>query len=242
MTPSAPLGATGGRSDRVKCPTCNRPFADAIALARHAQRTVPCAGTSKTRVGEPCDTCVTRPKTVCRFHGGAAPQVRAAVESRRSSQRAERAVAEFALARDIEPQRALLEALHRWAGVVAYLGGVIGDFTSDDDLKQLSRGSEQFERPAVWVELYNTGLREMAKVAKACLDAGIDERRIALAEEHGRTLDGVLRRVLTAVFSGLAALGLRADVLEEFQREQLPAIVRAAVMAIVYDRPEGLAS
>ena len=175
----------------------------------------------------------------CKLHGGSMPNHLKAAQR----VRAERSVAEFALARDVEPHQALLEALHRWAGVVASLGGVIGDFESDDDLKQLSRGSEQFERPAVWVEMYNTGLREMAKVAKACVDAGIDERRIALAEEHGRTLDSVLRRVLDGVFSGLAAAGLRFDVLETFRAEQLPGIVRAAVMAIAYPgRPEGLAS
>lgn len=155
--------------------------------------------------------------------------------------KAARAVAEFALATDIEPSVALLDSLARWNGMALYVAQMIAEFESDEALKQLSIGAEKFERPSVWVELYRDALKERAKVAKACLDAGIDERRTRLAEHHGRTLDGVLRRVLDGVFAGLAAGGHRADALESFQREQLPGIVRAAVMAIAYtERPEAV--
>jgi hypothetical protein len=237
---TAPHGENGAAGDRVKCPTCNRPFRDSAALARHRDRTVPCAGTSKTRPGEPCDTCLTPPKTVCRFHGGKAPQVQAAVERRRQEQRAAKNVAAFALPADVEPSVALLDSLYRWYGMATYLAGVIAEFDSDADLKQLSVGSERYERPSVWVELYREAVKEQAKVAKACLDAGIDERRMRLTEQHGRVLDGVIRKVVEGIFAGLAGAGMRADVLESFRTESLPAIVRGAVMAIAYSDPDAL--
>ncbi len=237
---SEPQGDGAGHQDPVKCPTCKRPFRDAAALARHRERTVPCAGSSKTRAGEPCDTCLTPPKTVCRFHGGKAPQVEAAVERRREEQRATRTVAAFALPADVEPSVALLDSLYRWYGMSTYLAGVIAELESDEGLKQLSVGAERYERPSVWVDLYRDALKEQSKVAKACLDAGIDERRMRLTEAHGRVLDGVIRKVVEGIFAGLAAAGMRADTLEAFRTEQLPAIVRGAVMAIAYSDPDAL--
>lgn len=203
-----------------------------------------CSAKSKTS-GQQCRKLVTPPATVCRIHGGGSPQVRAAVARKRQHEQAERSVAEFALSRDVEPHQALLEALHRWAGMVSYLGSVIGEFESASDLKQLSQGSEQFERPAVWVEMYNHALREMAKVAKACVDAGIDERRIRLAEEHGRALDSVLRGVLGDVFDLLGRMlaelvgTVAAEMLAGVMRDDVPAIVRRR-LAQLFDPPDEL--
>jgi hypothetical protein len=230
---TAPHGDNGAGDDRVKCPTCNRPFRDAAALSRHRERTVPCAGTSKTRPGEPCDTCLTPPKTVCRFHGGKAPQVQAAVERRRQEQRAARNVAAFALPADVEPSVALLDSLYRWYGMATYLAGVIAEFETDDALKQLSVGSERYERPSVWVELYREAVKEQAKVAKACLDAGIDERRMRFTERQGQALDAVIRAVIAGILTWAASAGMNQAELQRFEQEELPRIVRAAVMKLL---------
>jgi hypothetical protein len=172
----------------------------------------------------------------CKLHGGAmANHTKAA-----NRVRAERSVAKFALPADVEPSVALLDSLYRWYGMATYLAGVIAEFENDDALKQLSVGSERYERPSVWVELYREAVKEQAKVAKACLDAGIDERRMRLTEQHGRVLDGVIRKVVDGIFAGLAGAGLRVDALESFRAESLPAIVRGAVMAIAYPDTDAL--
>jgi hypothetical protein len=223
----------------VKCPHCNRSMRDEAALARHAERTQPCAGTSKTaRPGEPCDTCVAKPATVCRFHGAGAPQVKAAVERRRQEDRARSLVAKFALPTEIHYGQALMENLWRWTGMVNYLAGKIGEFENDDELKQLSIGAgrEKFERPAVWVEMYQTALREQRVSAKACADVGIDERLTQMVERQGQALNAVIRALAAGIFAGLAARGMDGEELRRFEAEQLPQVVRAAVMTI---RPPG---
>ncbi len=172
----------------------------------------------------------------CKLHGGRTPNHSTAA----NRVKAERAVAKFALPTDVEPSAALLDSLYRWFGMTTFLAQMIGEFESDSELKQLSVGAEKYERPSVWVDLYRDALKEQSKVAKACLDAGIDERRMRLTEQHGRVLDGVIRKVVDGVFAGLAGAGMRADALQAFRSEQLPAIVRAAVMAIAYADPDAL--
>ncbi|HWI05222.1 MAG TPA: hypothetical protein VNT52_15540 [Acidimicrobiales bacterium] len=119
------------------------------------------------------------------------------------------------------------------ARMVGRLAGVIAEMESYEDLKQLSMGSERFERPAVWVEMYDTALKEQARVAKACVDAGIDERRTRVIERHGKELDGVLRKVLDAMMRGLTARGMPADELAEFWRAEVPGIVRGALVGLL---------
>lgn len=179
----------------------------------------------------------------CKLHLGSTRNHAKAAQAVKARQ----AVAAFALPREIEPHQALLDALYRWAGMVTYLAGVIAEFDSDDELKQLSIGAgrEKFERPAVWVDMYGAALKEQARVAKACVDAGIDERRIRLAEEHGRALDAVLRGVLGDVFAVLGRVlaaelgGMAAAILERIMRDEVPAIVRRRVMALAAASSDG---
>ncbi len=166
----------------------------------------------------------------CKLHGGGTPS------HAKAAQRVigERLVAKFALPQEIHYGQALLENLWRWTGMVTYLGSKIAEFDSDEELKQLSIGAgrERFERPAVWVEMYQTALREQRVSAKACADVGIDERLTQMVERHGQALDAVIRAMAAGIFAGLAARGMDADELRRFESEDLPAIVRAAVMTI----------
>ncbi len=223
-----PLDAGAGR---VPCPTC-RPDApcDQHCGAKLRQTA---GGLCKLAKGYGTDHLGIGH---CRKHGGNTQNHRAGA----NATKARSAVAKFALPSDVEPSVALLDSLYRWYGMATYLAGVIAEFDSDDALKQLSVGAERFERPSVWVELYREAVKEQAKVAKACLDAGIDERRMRLTEAHGRVLDGVIRKVVDGIFAGLAGAGMRADVLETFRTESLPAIVRGAVMSIAYADPDAL--
>jgi hypothetical protein len=60
----------------------------------------------------------------------------------------------------------------------------VASFESNADLKQIDQ-SGKYERASVWVELYANERHEIARVAKACADAGVQERQITLAEEQG---------------------------------------------------------
>lgn len=167
----------------------------------------------------------------CKLHGGSMPN------HQKAAQRVigERLVAKFALPTEIHYGQALLENLWRWTGMVNYLGAKIAGFDSDDELKQLSIGAgrEKFERPAVWVEMYQVALREQRTSAKACADVGIDERLTQMIERQGQALNSVLQAMAAGIFAGLAARGLNAEELRRFEREDLPKVVRAAVMTIM---------
>lgn len=167
----------------------------------------------------------------CKLHGGATPNHQKAA----NAEKARAAVAAFALPVKTTHEDALVDNLGRWTGIVIYCAGRIAEFESDDELTQTSIGAgrERYERPSVLVEMYQTALREQLKAAKVCADVGIDERRTKLAEHQGQLLDGVLRALIAGLLARLPGLGLAPEAVIAFERDEVPAIVRAAVFAVV---------
>jgi hypothetical protein len=85
---------------------------------------------------------------------------------------------------DLEPHEALLMMLHLASGHVAWLREEIGGLS---DL-----GSFEAQ---VLVSLYAEERDRVARVAKACLDAGVAERTVRAAERWGRELADLLRAI-----------------------------------------------
>jgi hypothetical protein len=128
---------------------------------------------------------------------------------------ARRAAATFGLPVDIDPIDALLGEVHRTAGHVAWLADVVARLEPDElvwgDAEHTDRtGTDPYRQtveraaPSVWVGLYQQERAHLAKVAKMAIDAGIDERRVRLAESQGE----IVARVLQA---SLADLGVTFD-------------------------------
>lgn len=164
----------------------------------------------------------------CKLHGGNTSSHVANVEKELAS----RSVITFGLPREVDPQQALLEEVHRTAGHVAWLQAKIASLPTDADLKQLDKG-ERLERPAVWVEMYQAERKHQTRVAEAAIRCGIAERQVRLAEAQGAQLAGVLRGVLDAVFAALADAGLQLDVVLRVQREQVPEIVQRHLREVI---------
>jgi hypothetical protein len=59
-------------------------------------------------------------------------------------------------------------------------------------------------RAHIFVQQYDAALERMAKIAKMCLEAGVEERQVRLAEEQGHIVADVIRAVLTD-------MGIRLD-------------------------------
>jgi len=135
--------------------------------------------------GLPCGNRPIRGGSVCSTHGGSAPQVQAAAEQRLLLRRAVLEAETLGLPREIDPHTALLEELHRTAGAVQWLGAVVADL----ELGHVAGDS-------VWVRLYADERDRLLKVAKTCVDVGIEERRVRLAESAGAQLAAVVRAVL----------------------------------------------
>lgn len=169
------------------CPTCDRPR---------------CNGT--TSAGGRCRKQPIKGATVCRTHGGSAPQVLAKAEQRLLARQALVAAEAFGLPREVDPHSALLEELHRCAGAVQWLGAIVADLDKDEVVWGKTRhstggpdaGITHEARPNAFVSLWQAERDRLAKVAKTCVDVGIEERRVRLAESAGQQLAAVIRSVL----------------------------------------------
>lgn len=170
----------------------------------------------------------------CRMHLGVrAPEV---IAEAAAMDRARRAVETYGLPRDISPTDALLEEVRYSAGHVAWLREKVAELKAADLVwgiteeaeKQATefKGTDRTYSAAVnvWVELYFRERKHLLDVTKAAISAGIEERRVKLAEAQGALLNGVIRRILARLS------------LNEVQEALLPVVVpeelrRAAVLA-----------
>ncbi len=138
------------------------------------------------RSGQQCGRPAMNGQKVCRQHGGLATRALANAKRKLEADAAREAVATYGLPREVMPQQALLEELHRTAGHVAWLGIQL------NETARLTVGEE----PSVWVKLYQAERKHFADVAKTCIQAGIEERRVRIAEEQGRLIAQVIRGIL----------------------------------------------
>lgn len=152
-----------------------------------------------SRTGKPCQAWAVVGTNVCVAHGGAAPQVKAKALVRR-------AVATYGLPTSTtDPLGELLGELSRTSGHVAWLSALVAQLDHDDEtgkseLRQWHASGEGGHwEPSVWLRLYGEERDRLIKVAKTCLDAGVAERQVRIAEQQGELVAGLLRRVLEGV-------------------------------------------
>lgn len=180
-----------------------------------------CTATAKSTGGR-CTQPVTPPATVCRFHGGHAPQVLAAVERRKREAELARAAQTYGAPVGIPAAEAMQDLIDRTYGNLRYVVAIMASLTEEDLRADL-----------FWLERYDAERDRLAKLGKSMLDAGIAERQVRLAEEQGRQLANVLRDVLGDVFGLLTEAGLSIDVLVRIQREAVPALVRRRLSEVM---------
>lgn len=173
-----------------------------------------CKGTSK-QTGNRCGLAPVRGGTVCRFHGGSAPAVKAAarrnVEEAAAREQMARAVTTLGLPVDVDPGKALLDEIHWTAGHVAWLRSKVQELQDSE----LTWGRTQTDNgvgpqgpvdtvtekavPNTWYQLYMAEREHLAKVCSLALRAGIEERKVKLAESQGLLVADVIRRILGAL-------------------------------------------
>jgi hypothetical protein len=165
-----------------------------------------CSG--KRSNGEPCTKWPMKGQRVCNTHGGSSPQAKAAAERRLQMVGAEQAVATFGLPREIDPRDALLEEIYRTAGAVDWLHQQVVKLEAE----QITWGkAEEVEKQAgefpgvdvtykaavnVWVELWQNERKHLVNVSKAAIAAGLEERKVRLAEQQGAMLASVIKNIL----------------------------------------------
>lgn len=164
--------------------------------------------TGRRTNGEPCTKWPMKGQKVCRNHGGASPQARAAAEARIQVAEAAKAVKTFGLPREVDPRDALLEEVHRTAGAVAWLHEQVQALRTEDVVwgvtEEVTKDAGEFPgvdttraaKVNVWVELWRLERAHLVKVCKEAIGAGLEERRVKLAEQQGAMLAGVIKAIL----------------------------------------------
>lgn len=140
----------------------------------------------------------------CKLHGGSTRSHVAAGQKAL----AERAVATFGLPREVDPRDALLEEVHRTAGAVAWLHEQVQALQSNEVVwgvtEEIEKQAGEFpgvdtKRAAevnVWVKLWQSERDRLVKVCKEAIGAGLEERRVRLAEQQGAMLASVIKAIL----------------------------------------------
>src|SRR5690625_228354 len=191
---------------------------------------------AKNRAGKPCGNWAIKGGTVCRSHGGAAPRVKAAAARRRAQAEAAKALALFGAPKDVEPSQALLDLVHWTAGEVEYWREQVRALAEQDPAaltwgktREKTGGQDVGDtyeaKPHVAYVMLYAAQDRLAQYATAALKAGVEERRVRLAESQGSLVADVIRRILDA-------LGL-----DERQRELVPQVVPAQLRLLAGGEP-----
>lgn len=165
-----------------------------------------CKATS-SKTGQPCGNWPLKNQKVCGYHGGKAPHVQAAAERRGAEELARKAMETYGKKVDVDPITALLDEVCWTAGHVAWLrervreieqDALVWGKTSEVD-KQAAEfpGTDTTEaaEPNIWLVLYQRERAHLVNVCKAAISAGIEERRVKLAERQGDMMVGVLQKI-----------------------------------------------
>jgi hypothetical protein len=112
---------------------------------------------------------------------------------------------------DVDPAKALLDEIAVTYGHVQWLRGKVQELGADELVwgrTQTDQGigpqgpvdtTTEKSAPNVWYQLYMTEREHLVKVSAAALRAGIEERRIKIAEDQGTLVASVLQRILAAL-------------------------------------------
>lgn len=168
-----------------------------------------CPGTN--RRGKPCGNAAGHATDhpgvgLCANHTGSTPN------GRKHAQRliAEQGVVTYGLPRDVDPHDALVEEIARTAGHVDWLRtqieqmdpdalvrGVVSIKESQDQQgARTGRETTVGSVPAVWLALYHKERRHLVEVCRVAIAAGVEERRVRVAEQTGELIATVIRATL----------------------------------------------
>jgi len=158
------------------------------------------------RNGAPCGSYPMRGQTVCRLHGGKAPQSLAAGERRVKSREAAVLLARYGEPVETDPLQGLLDALWRAAGCVVWLGQELARQQKAEaaPIKAVVQRTKFGQDTAALAKLYGEWVDRQAKYAAAAISAGLDERMVHLAESQGKLLADVIEAVLLSDELGLS--------------------------------------
>lgn len=170
---------------------------------------------AKKRSGGECAAPAMKGQRRCARHGGKSPQAKAAAERRLAEMEAQReldnAVTTLGLPQDIDPGKALLDEIARTYGAVKWLEGKVRELEPNELVwgrvsheigigpeGPIDKVTDKAEFNA-WYRLYCEERDRLSRVATLALKAGIEERRVRLAESQGDLVAQAIRSILDAL-------------------------------------------
>lgn len=161
--------------------------------------------------GQRCTGWAMQYQNVCGIHGGKSKQARAGAEKRRSEERARKLVETYGRKVTTTASEALLDEVQWTAGHVAWLRERVQEIeagaTPDGESALIwgktrrKTGGEDWgeteEATAnIWLKLYQAERSHLVKVCAEAIKAGIEERRVRLAEQQGQLVAHAIRAIL----------------------------------------------
>lgn len=169
---------------------------------------------AKTRAGKPCRLPAGHGTTHpgvgrCRRHGGASPQAEMAGQV----MLARREAMVMGVPLDVQPQDAIVQCIKIAAGEVQYASDRIAELEPGQAVgpivttrpRKLEKGAdaradrvEEHGPPAlhIWIQVRHQAMDRLVTYSKVAIAAGIEERRVRLAEEQGQLLAQAIRGIL----------------------------------------------
>jgi hypothetical protein len=129
----------------------------------------------------------------------------------------------FPIPADMSPIDVLVDELKRSAGFVYWIESKIMEWPDElIDLGQTNyddKGSMQVAptNDAEWLAVWQRERAHLARVAKLCIDAGVSERQVALAEKQAELMFSLINEAFTQLH------------LTDEQRRQVPVIMPALI-------------
>lgn len=189
------------------------------------------------REGLPCGRGARDGMEVCKSHGGGNPQAVAKVAQRKAEEQAARDARNFGYPIEVDPKEALLSELHMTFGVVQWIREQVNTLGIEDIVWGTTKVEEGVDRGDstdleiseaginLWVQLWQKERKHLLDVTKACIAAGIEERRVRIAEQQGVLLASVVKAVLDRLALTPDQQAQVATVVpEELRRAQLHAV------------------
>lgn len=188
-----------------------------------------CTAKSK-RTGERCRRAPIVGGTVCAYHGGRAPQVKAAAAGRVAVAKLAKQMPRWEPRTDLSPREVLALELGRSVAVCAWLTEQIDAL----DAHALVWGTAQHRYgfgpegpvdvrtdaavPHALVAWWREERKHLVAVAKAAADAGVDERRVELQAAQARLLVAQVSMLVTELGHDAAAPETRRALAGFFRR------------------------
>lgn len=199
-----------------------------------------CTAHVKTEDNRPCGNPPIPGLSVCGYHGGNARHAKAAAKRNVEEKIATVAVRTLGLPIDITPTDALLQEVQWTAGHVKWLRSKVQELEDEDLVWGVTRtkvggedrGETSEAKPSIWFALYESERKHLVSVCSAALRAGVEERKVRLAESQGDLVVAVIRRILDGLLTALLAAGIAETLLTDAWQAAVADVVPRELRAI----------